>query len=79
MEDDPFIFGYPLLIFRGQGQGYVRLKLCHQAVAAGSSHSVLIAEGKVYSMGDGHHGQLGTGGSADESVGIRGRYDDVEI
>lgn len=60
-------------------QGYVRLKFCHQAVAAGSSHSVLIAEGKVYSMGDGQHGQLGTGGSTDGSGGIRGRYDDVEI
>ena len=33
----------------------------------------------MYSMGDGHHGQLGTGGSTDGSVGIRGRYDDVEI
>ncbi len=33
----------------------------------------------MYAMGDGHHGQLGTGGFTDESVGLRGRHDEVEI
>jgi len=34
-----------------------------QAVAAGSTHSLLISEGKVYGMGDNCHGQLGLGSS----------------
>lgn len=32
-----------------------------EAVAAGSTHSLLISEGKVYGMGDNCHGQLGLG------------------
>ena len=77
-------FLWPFAYF--QRLRYVSFRECiwfprkfHQAVAAGSSHSVLIAEGKVYAMGDGHHGQLGTGGFTDESIGIGGRYDEVEI
>ena len=47
------------------------LGLAAQAVAAGSTHSLLISEGKVYGMGDNCHGQLGLGSSVAVEVRIR--------